>query len=229
MVSVEADNKLFPIFLKLEQLNVLIVGGGNVGLEKIRALLHNSPKVHIVLISITILPEIEVLLKLHPNVTIHKRAFAESDLEGQDILISAVNNKVLSETIKTAANKKGILTNVADMPDLCDFYLGSIVKKGDLKIAISTNGKSPTMAKRIKEILQEAIPDNTQEVLDNLHNIRNSLKGDFEYKVKRLNEITTDLKAPKRNANLLSWEAFTGTGASAVYLHPAQLHAGWDQ
>src|SRR5205814_906851 len=83
------------------------------------------------------------------------------------------------------------LVNVADTPDLCDFYLGSIVKKGDLKIAISTNGRSPTMAKRVKEVLNDSFPDETQEVLENLSEIRNNLKGDLEMKVKKLNEITS--------------------------------------
>jgi precorrin-2 dehydrogenase/sirohydrochlorin ferrochelatase len=68
------------------------------------------------------------------------------------------------------------------------------VTKGDLKIGISTNGKSPTFAKRIREMLQDIIPDNIQETLDNLQKIRNSLKGDFEYKVKKMNEITTVVK-----------------------------------
>jgi siroheme synthase-like protein len=82
------------------------------------------------------------------------------------------------------------LINVADTPELCDFYLGSIVQKGHLKIAISTNGKSPTIAKRIKQVLQEAIPDSLNEVLDKLQIIRDRLKGDFSEKVKQLNQIT---------------------------------------
>jgi siroheme synthase-like protein len=82
---------------------------------------------------------------------------------------------------------------VADTPDLCDFYLGSIVQKGDLKIAISTNGKSPTLAKRIKEFLNEIIPDDIQQLLDNLQTYRNTLKGDFQDKVKELNDLTASL------------------------------------
>ena len=82
------------------------------------------------------------------------------------------------------------LVNVADTPALCDFYLGSIVQKGHLKIAISTNGKSPTAAKRIKQVLQESLPDELDEVLENLNKIRNELKGNFGYKVKKMNAIT---------------------------------------
>ena len=65
----------------------------------------------------------------------------------------------MSSQIRDEAKSRGKLVNVADKPELCDFYLSSVVKKGDLKIAISTNGKSPTTAKRLKEVLQEALPD----------------------------------------------------------------------
>ena len=85
----------------------------------------------------------------------------------------------LHEEIKARANEKGILVNVADTPDLCDFYLGSIVQKGNLKIAISTNGKSPTAAKRIKEVLHEALPGELDEVIENLHKVRKQTQWQF--------------------------------------------------
>jgi siroheme synthase-like protein len=86
---------------------------------------------------------------------------------------------------------------VADTPHLCDFYLGSIVQKGDLKIAISTNGKSPTLAKRIRAFLEDVIPTDIQETMDGLEAYRNSLKGDFEAKIKALNELTKGLTFKK--------------------------------
>lgn len=87
---------------------------------------------------------------------------------------------------------------MADTPHLCDFYLGSIVQKGDLKIAISTNGKSPTMAKRIREFLDDIIPDNIQNLLDNLREIRKSIQGDFQEKIRVLNEVTASLVEKKK-------------------------------
>jgi len=86
-------------------------------------------------------------------------------------------------------------------PGLCDFYLGSIVRKGDLKIAISTNGKSPTFAKRMREYLEEAIPDNVQQLMNNLNALRNKLKGNFSDKVKMLNELTSSLLLNVKNNN----------------------------
>ena len=93
----------------------------------------------------------------------------------------------------TLNEDKKTLTNVADTPELCDFYLSSIVSRGDLKIAISTNGKSPILGKRIRQYLEDALPNNTQKVIEGLHEFRNSLKGDFQSKVEALNEVTKKL------------------------------------
>jgi siroheme synthase-like protein len=84
-----------------------------------------------------------------------------------------------------------VLVNVADTPDLCDFYLGSVVTKGHIKIGISTNGKSPTIARRMREYLEEALPDDTNALLQNMQAIRQRIKGDFADKVKILNDITS--------------------------------------
>lgn len=185
-------NKLFPIFLKTEQLKVFVVGGGNVALEKVHAILNNSPKTEITLISSTVNQELVELARVS-NINIILRDFENNDLDNVEIVIVAINNKLISNSIKEEAKKRKLLTNVADTPELCDFYLSSIVQKGNLKIAISTNGKSPTMAKRIKEILNETIPNEIDELIENLNKIRNNLTGDFQFKVKELNRITLDL------------------------------------
>ncbi len=187
------QNKLFPVFLKLENFRVLIVGGGKVALEKITAILNNSPKAVITLVGTHVSDEIKQLTTDLINVTIHQRSFVDSDLDNIDLLITAVNNKQTSLHIKQLAKEKNILTNVADTPEQCDFYLGSIVQKGNIKIAVSTNGKSPTVAKRIRETLEEAFPENINESLDNLTQLRNYLSGDFAEKVNQLNEITAVL------------------------------------
>ena len=79
---------------------------------------------------------------------------------------------------------------MADTPDLCDFYLGSVVTKGNLRIGISTNGKSPTIARRIREFFEEALPDEADALLTNMNRIRERIAGDFKEKVKTLSEIT---------------------------------------
>src|SRR6185369_15287108 len=119
--------------------------------------------------------------------------------------IVAVNEPSVSGYIRVLAKQKKLLVNVADNPDLCDFYLGSIVQKGNLKIAISTNGKSPTAAKRIKEVLHEALPGELDDVIENLHKVRNKLNGNFEYKVKKLNKLTRTLIENDNSFNASRW------------------------
>jgi precorrin-2 dehydrogenase / sirohydrochlorin ferrochelatase len=183
-------NNLFPVFLKLESLQTLIVGGGHVGLEKLTALLKNSPAAQVTLVARTIQEPIKELARKHPRVKLFERNFKLWDLWEKDLVILATDNRQLHETIRNFARSRRLLINVADTPDLCDFYLGSVVTKGNLKIGVSTNGKSPTMSKRIREYLEEALPDDTNELLENMHKIRDKIKGDFNQKVKVLNEIT---------------------------------------
>lgn len=201
-MSIRQTNRLFPVFLKLENLNVLLVGGGAIAHEKLNAILSNSPQTKVKLVAESISEEIKELAKGISSIELNERSYIKSDLKNVNIAISAVGDLALSETIKEDAKEAGILINAADKPDLCDFYLGSIVQKGDLKIAISTNGKSPTMAKRIKETLNEVFPNETQEVLENLFTIRENLKGNFEHKVKTLNHLTRELVLPKEKVDI---------------------------
>ncbi len=191
-VQEREGNLLFPIFLKLENLKLLIVGGGAIGLEKLQAVIKNSPGTPVTLVATWISDEVRALARDYNNILLIEKPYAVADLEDKDLVIVATNDRSLSEIIKKDTKQKRILTNVADKPDLCDFYLGSVVKKGDLKIAISTNGKSPTMAKRIREFLENSLPDSMQNVLDNLNAIRNQVEGDLNKKIEVLNEVTSD-------------------------------------
>ncbi len=185
----EQSNLLFPVFLKLNQLRLTIIGGGNVAVEKLNAVLSNSPQTKIKLVSKAIDPEIDTLANTY-SITLFKKEYEAADLENSDLVIAAINDRAVSKQIYEDAHARGMLINVADTPDLCDFYLGSIVKKGNLKIAISTNGKSPTLAKRLKEMFAELLPNELDELSVNLNSIRNRLTGDFKSKITKLNEIT---------------------------------------
>jgi siroheme synthase-like protein len=194
-VAGEHANNLFPVFLKLEKLRLLIVGGGKVALEKLHAVLDNSPATSIIMVAIEFNESTRNAAIHHKNVQLIERPYEDSDIEEADVIIIAVDDPFTSEIIRNDAHEKGKLVNVADKPELCDFYLGSIVKKGNLKIAISTNGKSPTIAKRLKETFNDLLPEQLDEVLDNMEVIRNKLKGDFATKVNVLNRITKVLKS----------------------------------
>lgn len=210
-------NELFPVFLKLNNLAVLIVGGGKVGLEKLTAVLANSPKSKVTLVAEEIEDEIYQYVKSFSNVKLIQDTFRPEHLEGKQVVIAAVNNLETSQKIKALANAKGLLLNAADKPELCDFYLGSTVTKGNLKIGISTNGKSPTVAKRLKEIFNENIPNEIDHSLENLNQIRGHLKGDFQKKVIKLNKITSELTDQKSKAwYLFSFKKLIGYVASVL-------------
>lgn len=186
------SNDLFPVFLKLEQLSVLIVGGGYVGMEKLKAVLQNSPGTAVRLVASQISDEIRSFSK-NFTVELVERPYQPSDIDGADIVIAALNDREVSLRVSIDAKQKGKLVNVADKPELCDFYLASVVQKGNLKIAISTNGKSPTVAKRLKQVISNMIPGEIDNVLENVSVIRGNMNGSFEDKVKKLNKLTEGL------------------------------------
>lgn len=195
--SAVETNRLFPVFLKLENLRLLIVGGGYVGMEKLQSVLNNAPGTSIKLVAEKISDEIRLLALQHPNIALVQKRYDVSDLEGMELVIVGIDNREVSEQVSADAKANKLLVNVADNPELCDFYLSSVVQKGDLKIAISTNGKSPTIAKRLKEVLNEIIPGEMDNVLNDMQSIRKTLNGDFSDKVKQLNNLTKVLVAKK--------------------------------
>lgn len=186
-------NQLYPIFLKVHELNVLLVGGGNVGREKLEFLLKSSPRAQVTVVAKMFRPEFLELAGKSDTVTLIEDAYQEKYLGGKHIVIAATDDKAINRKIRDEAKERFLLVNVADTPELCDFYLGGIVTKGNLKIAISTNGKSPTTAKRLRQLLEEVLPEEIDELLENLNAYRETLKGDFESKVKAMNKITEGL------------------------------------
>ena len=203
-------NQLFPVFIKLNELRTLLVGAGNVGLEKLNAIVNNSEEAKVTVVAQEINAAVFEIAASKPNVKIKQKAFTADDLDDVDIVFAATNDNTFNAELRSLAHQKGLLINVADKPELCDFYLGSIVQKGDLKIAISTNGKSPTIAKRLKEILNDGIPNELDQTLQNMSALRQNLSGDFTAKVKKLNKVTERLVNPQksfaeRNIKWLIW------------------------
>ena len=199
-------NQLFPVFLKLGQLHTVIIGAGYVGLEKLTAILTNSAHARITVIAKEVSVEVSKMAQAYNGLTILQKPFESIDLDNADIVIAATDDAELNNYVRQSARERKLLVNVADKPSLCDFYLGSIVQKGDLKIAISTNGKSPTVAKRLKEVLNEALPAELDITLQQMNQLRNTLYGDFTSKVKKLNEVTAILvEAKPVKKNNLIW------------------------
>ena len=185
-------NELYPVFLKVAVLDVLIVGGGNVGLEKLTFLLKSSPSANVTMVSKAFIPEVISLAKGH-NVSLVEDAYKTSYLKGRQMVIATTDDLDVNLQVYHDCKKENILVNLADNPTYCDFYMGGIVTKGNIKIAISTNGKSPTAAKRLRQFFEEVLPENMNELVENLNVYRKTIKGDFEEKVSKMNEITKEM------------------------------------
>lgn len=185
-------NDLYPVFLKVNNLRVLIVGGGNVGLEKLSFLLKSSPNAQVQMVAPEFLQDTLDLASKH-DVEITKKVYDVSFLTGKHMVIACTDKPEINEKIYHDCRERQILVNVADNPPFCDFYMGGIVTKGNVKVAISTNGKSPTTAKRLRQFFEDVIPDNIDDLVNNLNEYRKTLKGNFEEKVETLNEFTKGL------------------------------------
>lgn len=201
-------NQLYPLFLKLDKIQTLIVGGGNVGLEKVNFILKQSPNAKIRIVSETFHPEIILKALNNKNIQIVERSFVPQDLNGIKVLIVATNKNQLNIEVYQLAQKKNILTNVVDNPNLCDFYTAAVMQKGPVKIAVSSNGASPTLAKRLRDILEEVIPDEVEDTAELLKKVRSLLKGDLQGKIKTLNLLTTVLTTSNKPKEKLIGKGF---------------------
>ena len=185
-------NTLYPIFLKTEQLNFLIVGGGNVAYEKLFFIMKSSPNTKATVVAPFIREEVRELATRHA-IELIEDVYASTYLDGRHIVIATTDQPSVNHQVYLDARERQLLVNVADTPELCDLYLGGIVTKGNLKIAISTNGKSPTLAKRLRQLFERIFPEDIDQLLQNLHRYRSTLKLSFEQKVDRMNELTQEL------------------------------------
>ena len=186
------QNQLYPVFLKVTELNTLIVGGGNVALEKLTFLLKSSPGAKVQMVSPMFRDE-TIALANKFGIEMFVQPYDVSFLQNKHIVIATTDLEAVNKKVHAHCKERNILVNLADNPPFCDFYMGGIVTKGNVKIAISTNGKSPTMAKRLRQFFEDVIPADINELAENLNEYRKTIKGDFEQKVEALNEFTKGL------------------------------------
>lgn len=186
-------NELFPIFLKAHQIPILIIGGGEVAAEKLKFLIKSSPNAKVTLVAKEIAPITQQFLQRNPSIQFHNRWFKKEDLYEKKIVIAATNNQGLNLELSVYSKKLNFLLNVADQPQFCDFYLGGIVTKKNLKIAISSNGKSPILTKRLREFFEENLPNEIDSSIEKMEVFRKMLTGEFNEKLKVLSEMTENL------------------------------------
>jgi precorrin-2 dehydrogenase/sirohydrochlorin ferrochelatase len=143
---------LFPMFLKLEGKQCLVVGAGNVGEPKIAGLLDTGARIRVVALDAS--ASVREWAR-DGKIELELRHFEADDLDGAFLAVIATSSRTLNERIYDEAQKRRVLCNVVDVPDLCDFFYPSVVRRGDLQIAVSTAGKSPSLAQKIRQQLEK--------------------------------------------------------------------------
>ncbi|MBT8352388.1 MAG: bifunctional precorrin-2 dehydrogenase/sirohydrochlorin ferrochelatase [Deltaproteobacteria bacterium] len=162
----------YPVNLDIKKRKCLVVGGGRVGTRKVLTLLDCGARVTVVSPDAT-----EKLIELANRgaITLEKRQYRETDLDGIFLVIGTTDNEELNHQISIAAEKHNMLCNIADRPKVCNFILPSIVNRGDLTISISTSGKSPALAKKLRMELEEQFGNEYAELLRLMGAIREKL------------------------------------------------------
>jgi len=164
--------KYYPVNLDIRNRKCLVVGGGAVGTRKVMTLLDCGAKVIVVSNEVT-----QQVFELADNgsIVLKNRPFQISDLHKMFLVIGATDNPELNRQIHSEAERLGMLCNIADRPEVCNFILPAIVNRGDLIIAISTSGKSPAFAKKIRKDLEKEFGTEYEEFLKLMGRIRNKL------------------------------------------------------
>jgi precorrin-2 dehydrogenase / sirohydrochlorin ferrochelatase len=176
-------SSLFPMFLKLEGKRCLVVGAGKVGEPKIASLIDSGARVDVVALEAT---ETVHAWALAGAITLEIRRFAIDDLENIFLAVVATGSRSLNESIYREAERRGVLCNVVDVPEYCDFYYGAVVRRGDLQIAISTNGQSPSLAQKLRQQLERQFgPAYAQWVAELGETRRHVLASDLDPERKR--------------------------------------------
>jgi uroporphyrin-III C-methyltransferase/precorrin-2 dehydrogenase/sirohydrochlorin ferrochelatase len=169
---------LFPMFVKLQGRNVLVVGGGAIAAGKIPGLLQAQARVRVAAPRIN--TEISDWVRAGQIEWLAKE-FASADLEGVHLVIAATSLQHVNAAVFQEAEARGIFCNAVDDIANCHFYYGSIVQRGDLQIAISTNGKSPALAQRVRKQLEQQYTPEYADWLDSLGEAREQLRASATY------------------------------------------------
>ncbi len=182
------DSHYLPVMLDMRGKKILLVGGGAIASEKIGRLLDCTKDITVVAPDCS--EKMEEYIE-NNNLTIYRREFADSDLEGVDIVIAAVDSQELQSRIFGEARKRGVLCNAVDLPSYCDFIFPSIIRRDDFIMAFSTSGSSPALAKHLKRFFERLIPDGISDFLVTMREKRDSLPKGRE-RMKMLDRLASE-------------------------------------
>ncbi|MBI4295975.1 MAG: bifunctional precorrin-2 dehydrogenase/sirohydrochlorin ferrochelatase [Chloroflexi bacterium] len=152
MKEVSTTTAYYPVFLKIRDRSCAVIGGGQVALRKVKQLLESEAKVTV--ISPEFCPEL-VRLAAQGEISLTERRYRTGDLRGVFVAIAATNDTIVNQRIAEEGRKESVLVNVVDDADDSDFIVPSLGRRGDITIAVSTSGKSPALARKIRTMLEE--------------------------------------------------------------------------
>ena len=165
---------LLPVFLRLDRRPVLVVGAGTVALAKIESLLSTGAVITVVAPAAA--PQVAELAR-NGAVTWRQQEFEPAHLEGAFLVIAATNDAAVNHVVYQEALRRNVLCNAVDDPPNCDFYFGSVARRGDLQIAISTAGESPALAQRLRQEIDEQLPRDLGPWLAELGGLRREIRA----------------------------------------------------
>lgn len=174
----------FPFYVNVASLHGVIIGGGKMALEKVERLVSFQAK--ITLIAPRVCDEIKAYAD---RLTFLERTYRKEDLVNAEYVIAATNLRGLNEQIRRDAKERGLLINVVDMPEMCDFIFPSVVQRGRLVVGVSTSGAGPQVAIRLRKEIEQIIPDEIEETLDYLAKERIRAKEEMSDPVVRRNYL----------------------------------------
>ena len=173
---------LFPMFMKLTGKQCLVVGAGKVGEPKIGGLIDTGVRLHVIAIEAS--SQVREWADAG-QIDLELRAFTACDLDGKFLAVAATASGTLNELIYREAQRRGVLCNVVDVPEYCDFFYPAVVRRGDLQIAISTAGQSPSLAQKLRQQLERQFGPGYAEWVEQLGETRRLiLAGDLDRETK---------------------------------------------
>jgi len=173
-----ANSVFFPILINLRKYPCLVIGGGNVALRKVTTLLNFKTKVTV--IAPNICKPLKDLSKKN-KIKIIKKSYQKDLLKNFEIVFCATDNPQTNQTVSKDCKKENKLLNVADVPELCDFILPAVVKRGDLTISVSSQGRAPFFAKEIKNKVDHIFPSYYEDIIDLAGNFRSIILSNKKY------------------------------------------------